>query len=310
MCSAATSTCEPPGGDLDGSVHDAAIDGFLIDGCTPSPEICGDGIDQDCNGSDVMCPVNDLAAGAIDITAGGLVTGDLSAAHDDSSRPNGGMFCGGTGGRDLYYKIHLTADEAYYIDTFGSDFDTVIRVFRGPCADGPAPGSTKCHNDNCSTAQSQGVWDLTSGDWCVVVDQNSNAETKGSLRMHVERGNRTGSPVAATNTSDTTGGSNQSTGTCAATGNDVGYYFTGCPGGSLAVTATTCNAATTWDTALYARGAAGQITCNDDDPTPCAANAAASRISFTANGAHLFWIIVDAGSTGAVGPFEVDTTIQ
>ena len=75
------------------------------------------------------------------------------------------------------------------------------------------------------------------------------------------------------------------------------------------MTATTCNAATLWNTALYSRGQNGQITCNNDDAA-CTANTGASTISFTANNAHLFWIIVDAGAASAAGPFELDTTIN
>jgi hypothetical protein len=217
--------------------------------------------------------------------------------------------CGGTGGRDVFYTIHLTADEAYYLDTFGSSFDTVIRVYHGTCMAGAAPNGTRCHNDQCTTTQSQGIWDLTTGDSCVVIDQNTNAETTGSLVLHVERGHRTGQLRTDTATGDTSTATDQQTATCASTGPDVGYYFSLCPNQSVTVTATTCNVATTWDTALSGRGPTNQITCNDDDAT-CTGNLAASTITFTANGPHLFWIVLDAGAAGAEGAYEVDSTIN
>ena len=312
VCATASSTCQVTDGPIDASSDDAEI---LIDGCTPAPEICGDGIDQDCNGSDPACAANDAPGGAIDITAGGDFSADVRYATDDAQKPNTGTpACGGVGGRDVYYKVHLTADEAYYIDTFGSNFDTVLRVYHGVCAAGVAPNGTDCHNNQCSTLQTQGIFDLLAGDTCIVVDQASNAETKGNLTLHVERGHRSGLAIAAVVTGNTTGGTDQSTPPCNnVTGNDVGYYFTGCPGGVQAVTATTCNATTLFDTSLYARsypaGTLTELACNDDDAA-CIANTGASTISFAANGAHLFWIIMDAGSDGAAGPFEVDTTFN
>jgi hypothetical protein len=35
-----------------------------------------------------------------------------------------------------------------------------------------------------------------------------------------------------------------------------------------------------------------------------------STISFTATDAHLFWIIVDAGSDNNSGPYALDVTLQ
>ena len=48
----------------------------------------------------------------------------------------------------MFYTVHLTAPEVFYFDTFGSDFDTVIRILRGSaCTGGAAPMGTHCRND-------------------------------------------------------------------------------------------------------------------------------------------------------------------
>jgi len=283
--------------------------------CMPVAEICGDGIDQDCDGNDPACPPNDKAAGAIDIGAGGTFMADLRYAGDDS-KPNGSGNCGGAGGRDVYYKIHLDADEAIYLDTFGSDFDSVIRVFHGTCVDGvTGVGVTTCHNDACATTQTQAVWDLTAGDVCVVVDQNV-AEAHGSLVLHVERGKRSGVPLMLGTSvmGNTSLAIDQSIGVCTAAGPDLGYHFTSCPNQSRSIKASTCNGSLLYDSAIYARsgngsGAILNLACNNDDVN-CITNPTASTITFTAQNAHLFWIIVDAGTTAAGGAFQLDTSIQ
>jgi len=110
-------------------------------------------------------------------------------AHDDATG-NGTMFCGSTGGRDVYYSVSVVTDEVYYIDTFGSDFDTILRVYTTSRA-------TRSLRDR-GLVPRQRVHDAADpvrghdvGDNCVVVDQRAG-ETNGHLVMHVERGFRTG----------------------------------------------------------------------------------------------------------------------
>jgi hypothetical protein len=312
MCSTTTQTCEVSG---TGSDRDAAPDTVSIvpDGCVPIPEICGDGIDQNCDGPDATCPMNDAPSNPRDVTAGGMFTDDLSTAHDDAA-PSAGMFCGSNGGRDLFYKVTLAADEVYYIDTFGSSFDTVLRTYPGPCLT-TTPGNAVCHNNNCSSNQSQFAGTLTAGDNCIVVDQYSSAETTGSVMLHVERGGRNGTKLSggtSTVTGDTCAATDVWTGSCGGAGKDVAYYAAGCPMSAMTLTATTCNASTTWNTAIYVRRSndMSERGCNNDDAN-CTANLAASTItSLSLGGAHLFWVVIDGNAASDCGTYALNITLN
>jgi hypothetical protein len=159
---------------------------------SPTAETCGDGIDQDCNGSDAVCPTNDQPGGAINISAGGTFTADLTAARNDQDFS--GSFCGSTGGRDVYYTFTLPAAEVVYLDTFGSNFDTDLRVFAGSCT---ALGALQsCFDDQCSVTQTQGALSLAAGTYCLVVDQFSSFQTSGALTLTLTRGGRTGTAIS------------------------------------------------------------------------------------------------------------------
>src|SRR5262249_44088195 len=153
----------------------------------PTAETCGNGIDEDCNGSDAACPPNDLPSGAIDISNGGTFNVDLSAAHDDNwvaSTP--ALDCGDQGGRDVFYQFTLPAAEVVYYDTFGSNYDTVVRVFAGACASMGAVQA--CADDACSTTRSQGAVQLAAGTYCLVVDQFDANTTNGATTLTFKRG--------------------------------------------------------------------------------------------------------------------------
>lgn len=313
---AANNTCEPPGTSV---IGDAPVDTRTIDGppdafveqCTP--EICGNGIDEDCDGIDNPCPANDAAAGAIDVTAGGDFTADVTYATSDSST-GGTTACGTNGGRDVFYSINASKAQIYYFDTFGSDFDTVIRVFPGPCKNGSATGVV-CHNDQCGTTQTQWVGAVAAGDNCIVISQRVFASTTSHLMLHVEPGGWNGTALptgpSKVTTSTTAGLVDDSSATCGGAGGaDKAYYITGCPAGSQHLDATTCSANTAYDTVLYVLGPnATELACNDDDAA-CAAMATASTIpQVQLDGAHLWWVVVDGDGANA-GAFTLTTTLQ
>jgi len=311
-CSPVSHTCELQGGTINDApmaLHDSPrgmIDAPRVDASSDADTLmlCGTGVNP-------PCPPNDLPSGAIDVTAGGTFTADIRFAHDDAS-PGGGTLCGNAGGRDVFYEATTGFAEVWYFDTLGSDFDSVIRVYSGPCVSGAGSGQT-CHDNACGGTQTQWVGTISAGTSCIVVDQASSSVTNGSLVLHVERGHHNGTKImtgaGVKTTGDTTSTGDNTTPACASAGNDQAFYFTTCPGNSFTAHATTCNAATTWDTALEGAGPTGATACNDDDAT-CSGNQNASTISFATPGAHLWWLIVDAGATGAFGPFELDTTIQ
>jgi hypothetical protein len=277
---------------------------------TPGAETCGDGIDQDCNGTDVVCPINDRPAGAVDISAGGTFTIDLATANNDQD--NAGASCGLGGGRDVFYKFTLPAAEVVYFDTFGSSFDSVVRIFPGACTAPPA--TQTCFDDQCGVFQSQGALQLAAGAYCLVVDQFSSAQTSGALVLAFQRGGRTGTGIATASGSQagtSCSGTDASTGACqqVSTAQDTAYYFLVCPATTRTVGASTCTG-TAFDSVVYLRktGAAGEVACNDDS-SGCGSGLQSRFTGASAVGPGLFWLVVDGFQTQC-GGFTLTYTIN
>lgn len=320
-----TGTCET--GESNEMETDASVvPDATIDACVPTSEICDDGIDQDCVDGDRTCATNDLAASPVDVTNGGTFSGDFSIANDDYVERG----CGNVGGRELFYRVTLTSPQVYYIDTFGSDFDTSVRVFAGKTCDalGATTDPTTCDDDACGTMQSQFAFSLPSGTSCIVVDQGAAAATSSSLTMRVTRGGRTGSPLGD-DTQTLTGD------TCTAThvwnpnipcndsdnnAKDLAWYFTSCPGVNRKLDASTCVDVTMvhFDTVLYVHKAGTQadLVC-DDDTSGCPARPdrpdhADGTVLTDVNttGPGLFWLILDAYGSTACGGYRLDTNLD
>ena len=270
-------------------------------------------VQQACADVDPPCPPNDLAAGAIDVTAGGTFTANLVHAHDDDG-PGTTLACGDAGGRDVFYQVAIPAAEVFYFDTFDSSFASVIRVYPAACVN-LAGATPSCSEAACATAQSQLALHLAAGTSCVVVDQASSAEQTGDLTLLVIPGGRDGSPLApgaATATGDTCNSTNvdepidQNCDGPGAGGKDDGYFFTTCPGASELLDANTCTG-TSWDSVLYVHRITGeQLGCNDDGCGSNQSTFAKAPIS----GAVLYWLIVDGFSANDCGAYTLTTNLR
>ncbi len=276
----------------------------------PITEVCGNGTDEDCNGADAACPANDLASGAIDITAGGVFTVDLAAAHDDNWTH--GVGCGMQGGRDVFYQFVLPAPEVVYYDTFGSSFDSVVRVFAGSCA---ALGAVqKCSDDACTQQRSQGAIELAAGSYCLVVDQYQASTVGGAATLTFRRGGRTGVALPSTSgsvTGTTAGKVNATVASCEANSNqpDVAHFLTSCPGAN-SISASTCTG-TAFDTVIYLRTgtATTDVACSDDS-SGCGNNLQSRITGASVSGANLQWVIVDGFGTTGNGAYTLTYSIQ
>ena len=299
-------TCEAPG------PGDPEVDAPPPppDGCTPTAEICGNGVDDDCSGGDLACAANDRPGGAVDVTAGGMFGGDVGLAADDVA----GSGCGLDGGRDLFFRVVLTAPQVYYFDTFGSTYDTVIRVYRKSCATVGAGGAAAaCVDDACGGGQSQVAASLPAGESCIVVDGRDGAQATGALMLRVVRGGRDGLPLAR--------GAQTYTGdTCAATnasepldmncdgpgsgGKDHAYFFTTCPNEALKLDADVCPEPM-WDPVLYVKRVNGdQIGCNDDS---CGFGPRLTGVPVS--GSSLYFLFLDGFTPQECGTYSLDTNL-
>ena len=277
----------------------------------PIAETCGNSLDEDCNGSDAACPANDQAAGAIDVSAGGQFTVDLAAARDDNW--TSGTDCGNQGGRDVFYQLTLPAAEVVYFDTFGSSFDSVIRIYAGSCA---ALGAVQaCADDACGQTRTQLARELAAGTYCVVVDQYSSTTTAGALVFNVKRGGRTGSQLSGSGSvaGTTTGKTHLSVASCEANTlqPDVSYYFLSCPSVTTTVSANTCSG-TAFDAVVYVKAGvatAADVACSDD-VSGCGNGLQPKITGATVGGPNLNWIIVDGFGQSGNGAYTLTYSIQ
>jgi hypothetical protein len=299
--------------------------------CSPATDTCEltavPAIDASLGGPSVdapAAPLNDKPDQAIDVTAGGMFTDDLRGAADDAPETD----CGGDGGRDVFYEVTLTAPQVYYVDTFDSDFATVVRVIPGAdCVTAVAAAMTStCSHDECGGVQSQLALSLPTGTSCIIVDQHAG-DPNGMLMMNVMLGGRDGSALATgmmTYDGTSCSGVNASKPSCTTgdseTSQDVAYFFTACPGVTRMLDASTCApaSATHYDTVMYLRpigSTTTTIACNDDSNT-CAARTerpgkpdGSVLTNAAANGALMYWLTVD-GYGGACGDYQLVTTLQ
>ncbi len=276
-------------------------------------------------------PSNDACTGAtaVNLTSGRQQWFDLTTAnalHDvDGS-------CGNTASSpDVYLTFTLTQRELVYADTFGDGttthpaptFDTVL-FFATACTTAmPAGtgGSVTCNDDATSLGcsgdgnRSQVSAVLEPGTYFLVLSGYAGQFGRASINVqHLPVGN--GAPVNVTGvgaaTSQTFRGSTSGAGTlapsaaCTANGPEVTYWWRSCSAsGRFNLNASTCDAATGFDTVLYYRNASSTTdVCNDDQGTACAARSTASSFTtYVPPGAGIHTVTVDGYGTASAGAY-------
>ncbi len=79
-----------------------------------------------------------------------------------------GAECASASGSEVAYQLDLASDSRVVLTTDGSEFDTVLHVRSGDCADGP---EIACNDDGGAGTQSMIVLEhLTAGTYFIFVD--------------------------------------------------------------------------------------------------------------------------------------------
>jgi hypothetical protein len=121
---------------------------------------------------------NDACSSAHAITADGSWSGANSSLTDQAV----GTCATGTGGLEAWFSFTLTASTDVHLDTFGSDYNTVLYVREGSCT-GTEAG---CNEDASMGFRPESVLDLTlaAGTYYVAVD-GSDSSAIGNYQLNV-----------------------------------------------------------------------------------------------------------------------------
>jgi hypothetical protein len=283
--------------------------------CEPPPETCGNGVDDDCDGSiDEDCAANDTCDGALPIASGETVTGTTAAASDDSQGS-----CHEAGAPDVYYWFDVTEGTDVFLHTVGSGYDTTIYA-SATCGE----SDLGCHDDierRVVRTSRLTLADLDAGRYYVAVDgYYSTSLGDYALTMYAtpagEEGDRCGNPVQIPRGSRAvTGDSCDMTGDYAGScgGSDAEAVLWFVTTDRRTITFSTCNSSTSADTVLYVRDSCTADTpeagCNDTAAAACASNPGAAVLSVTVDaGIHFLFVDTNISPTPACGPFRVDIT--
>lgn len=205
-------------------------------------------------------------------------------------------------GADVFYSITLTQREVVYVDTFGTTFDTQLRVLPSSCSTAGAPA---CADNACGGMQSQLVQVLDAGTWVIAVDGASGAS--GPVALNIKHLPVPGTGPVATipamspvMLSATTAGASRSSTSCGTgAGPEAAWWFATCPMDLMrSFNATTCGGAT-FDTVLELRSAASTtaLACNDDS----ACGTQSTIVTTIPAGAGLFLLALDGYGASDAG---------
>ncbi len=128
----------------------------------------------------VVKPLNDDPDNAIALNVpDGMVVNDASPYTFISTDPIPSCVTSRVGGT-AWYTITTTEDKKVNIDTFSSDFDTVLAVY----ANSPDAANEVACNDDASGTQSQVTFDATAGTTYYIMVGAKNEGTDGELHLH------------------------------------------------------------------------------------------------------------------------------
>ena len=103
------------------------------------------------------CPEDDLGSA----TGASVATGSTANGDNDL-----GGSCGGQSSNDTVFSWSAPQTGTVTIDTFGSQYDTVLYVASGTCE---APVEVECNDDEGTDLQSEVVVDVTAGETLLIV---------------------------------------------------------------------------------------------------------------------------------------------
>lgn len=318
--SSCSTSCTAPTTACDGYCVNTTNDRNHCGNCTTvcaATETC---IDGRCTGG-VTIP-GDTCSSPITVTGGGRYTGTMNSASPDYTAT-----CGGVAGEDIVFQYTLSETQDVFINTFGTDFDTVLYV-QSTCGGGTELG---CSDDAANGYQSELILldQPAGGPYYIVLDSffvlDTPAEGDYVLDVYFStpslfEGDACGDPeyidIATVTTieGDTTPwwwfNARDDTLTCSGDpgGLDMVYYFVvdqfDAP---LTVTFATCGT-TGWDTILDLRSicddSSSSVECNDDN---CGVGEYQSSLTATLS-AGVYYLWVDGWTEEEEGTFEIAVT--
>jgi Lysyl oxidase len=176
------------------------LDAPAAQGCQPQPELCGDAIDQDCDGNpdqwDIDCyancdlgdqsctqivPVsgNDRCELAQELTAQGIYQSTIEPGNLGDVSTS----CGGAGG-DVFFRFTLPTRRVVYLGALRSDIDTVLALYRDDCTG----AALRCSDSACDGLNGHFAEILEPGRYVVAV-KAKDAGASGHVRLRFQTAN-------------------------------------------------------------------------------------------------------------------------